>query len=137
MSRSINDELATRLRAFAGLTALVDRRVRWTLLDEKDALPAITLQWVGGGHRERAMGTDTGDVRARLQVSCWAKRHDEAAEIAEQARLALQRWPVRQKNYSGSIQDIYLENELDLYEPDTKTHHRVLDFEVVYTEESA
>ena len=126
-----NDELAARLRGFAGLIGLVDKRIRWTVLDEVDALPAVTLQWAGGGGRERAMGRDTGDVRARLQVSCWAKRHDE---VAEQVRLALQRWPVRDPNYSGGILDIYLENELDLYEPDTLTHHRVLDFEVVYTE---
>ena len=129
-----NDELAARLRGFAGLIGLVDKRIRWTALDEVDALPAVTLQWAGGGFRERAMGRDTGDVRARLQVSCWAKRHDEAAEIAELVRLALQRWPVRDPSYHGVLQDIYLDTELDLYEPDVKVHHRVLDFEVVYTE---
>ena len=130
-------ELTERLRGVAGLRALVGTRIRWVLLDLDDALPAVTLQWVGGGFRERAMGTDTGDVRARLQVSCWAKRHNEAAEIAEPVRRALQRWPVRDPNYSGGILDIYLENELDLYEPDVKVYHRVLDFEVVYTETPA
>ena len=129
-----NDELAARLRGFAGLIGLVDKRIRWTVLDEVDALPAVTLQWAGGGGRERAMGRDTGDVRARLQVSCWAKRHDEAAAVAEQVRLALQRWPLRDTSYHGVLQDIYLDTELDLYEADVKVHHRVLDFEVVYTE---
>ena len=47
---------------------------------------------------------------------------------------ALQRWPVRDTSYHGVLQDIYLDNELDLYEPDMNVHHRVLDFEVVYTE---
>ena len=127
-------ELTERLRGVAGLRALVGPRIRWVLLDSDDALPAVTLQWVGGGFRERAMGRDTGDVRARLQVSCWAQRHDEAAKIAEPVRRALQRWPVRDTSYHGVLQDIYLDTELDLYEPDVKVHHRVLDFEVVYTE---
>lgn len=136
MATKVDQEIEDRLTNFAGLTALA-QHIRWGRLAQDDVLPAVVLQWTGGGYRDRAMGTDTGDVRARLQASCWAERYDVVVRVAEQVRLALTRFPVRDAAYAGDIQDVYLDNEIDLYEEDTETYHRALDFEVVYTETPA
>ena len=77
------------------------------------------------------MGSDTGLARARIQVDGWAKSYDEVRAVAEQVRLALQRW----SNSVGTVvQDIYILNELDLYETETRLHRVMFDFDVVYVE---
>jgi hypothetical protein len=64
-------------------------------------------------------------------VDVWAFDFDSSKAVAEQVRLALQR-------YSGTnsieIIEIFFLNEADTFEENTRTYHQALDFEVNYRE---
>ena len=91
----IETAIYQRLAAFAGLTALVGGasapRITPHLLTQDTAYPAVTY-FVVSAPRETAMGSDPGIVHARMQVECWALKYLDAVNVAEQVRLALQRY---------------------------------------------
>lgn len=128
---SLDTVLYTRLTTFAGLTALISDRVyARNELPQGVALPAVSFMRAGV-ERVSAMGVDTGLARARVQVDAWASTYDGVRAVAEQLRLALQRW----RNVTGTVvQDTYVLTELDLYEPETRLHRVMFDFDVVYVE---
>jgi len=106
-------------------------RITPSHLPQNPTLPAITYHVISG-NRVSAFSEDTGDASKRVQVSCWASRYSDVADLADKVRLALQR-------FSGStvttIQDVFFENEQDLpFDEDTETYHRPLDFRVWFKE---
>ena len=127
----VEEALHSRMKGFAGLTALVGTRIYPLKLPQDPTYPAVTFAKVSGP-RERAMGADPGVVRSRHQVDSWSEDYDEAKSVSEQVRLALQRFNGTEA--SVVIHDIYLDNELDLFEPATDTYRTMLDFEVIYGE---
>lgn len=80
----------------------------------------------------RAMGNDTGLVRARFQVNSVAARMDEARALAEQVRQALQRYNC---TTPAVIQDIYALNGSEFYLPNESRYSVDRDYEVVYIED--
>ena len=135
---TVEAEIFTRLKDFAGLSALVSDRIYPVTMPQEVEMPAVSYRRVSA-ERISAMGVDTGLVRARFQVDCWSGEHsdgtvgtfDEAKAVAKQVRLALQRW----RNTSGTVvQDTFMKGEQDLHEHDTKTYHAALDFEIIYEE---
>lgn len=128
---SLDTVLYTRLTTFAGLTALIENRVyARNELPQGAVLPAVSFMRAGV-ERVSAMGVDTGLARARIQVDAWASTYDGVRAVAEQLRLALQRW----RNATGTVvQDTYVLTELDLYETETRLHRVMFDFDVVYVE---
>lgn len=128
---SLESEIYSRLSSYAGLTALTSTRIYPVILPQNVAMPAVSFQKVSA-LRPSNFSIDTGDVRARLQVDCWAVAPPgEAAaanKIAAQVKGALKRY------HGGNIQDVYLENEQDLYEDVTKIYRILLDFIVWFKE---
>lgn len=131
---SVEAAVAARLKATAGLTALVGSRIFPSALPtDISAFPALTYSRVPGFARYSAMGGDMPSVCARIQVSIWGKKYGDAKDAQREARKALQR-------FSGvsagtTIEDIYIDSEGDLpREPETGLYHCPLDLLVWYRE---
>jgi hypothetical protein len=122
--------LVALLRASSALGALVpDNRIFAHHLPQNPTMPSITVSKISGVS-ESLMGDDSGDVDARFQVSCFDDDYAGVLAIKEAVRGALQR-----NMSSSTIQDIYVENDLDLpFDEDPRQYHRMLDFRVWYRE---
>jgi hypothetical protein len=107
----IHEALFSRLSGYAGLTALVGARIYPRLLPQNPTYPAVTYDRISA-ERQSAMGSDSGLVSGRWQVSSWGKTYTDARDIAEQVRKALQRY--RGTSSGTVIQDIFIESENDL-----------------------
>lgn len=120
---SLKTELFARLSAFAGLTALIKTgsvtRAYPVTMPQNAALPAVTYNVISA-QRAAAFGSDTGDVRYRVQIDCWSDAAPGAATsadaVAEQVRLALQRWS------GGNIGAIFFENQRDDWDDGAKLY---------------
>jgi Protein of unknown function (DUF3168) len=128
----IEEALEARLTGFAGLVALVADRIYPVRLPQNPVYPAITYQRVSGV-REHTMGSDPGIAAPRFQVSVWGTSVQDTIDVSAQVQAALSR-------FSGvvsgvTIQDIFLENELDVgYEATVQVYHRANDFIVWHRE---
>lgn len=127
---SIESVLYDRASNFAGLSALVGSRIYPNLQPQNVADKSVTFRRISS-QRVSAMGADTGLVRARYQFDAWADNYDDARAIADQLRLCFQRWNT---TVGTVVQDVYLLNDVELYEDDTQTHHVAIDLDVVYRE---
>ena len=125
---SIESTLYTRLSTFAGLTALVSTRIYPLIAPQGVTYPAVTYQRISTMPREVAMGSDPGIARARIQVTAWGDTYTSVKAIADQIRLALERY-----NTTG-IFDIYIIAENDLYDEEALKFGAAIDAEVVYSE---
>lgn len=127
---SIESVLYDHARTFAGLSALVGTRIYPNLQPQQVADKSVTFRRISS-QRVSAMGADTGLVRARYEFDAWADNYDDARAIADQLRLCFQRW----NTTTGTVvQDVYVLNDVELYEDDTQTHHVAVDFEFIYRE---
>ena len=70
--------LLARIRADAGVAAIVGGRVDWGGLT---AIPAFTLRTVSGVIAQTMKGVQSMQS-VRVQVDCWAKTHDQANALA-------------------------------------------------------
>ena len=137
---SLEADIVTRLKAVAGVTALVgsgtSARIYPVRLPQNVTYPAISYFRVSAT-RESAMGNDVGNVSARFQIDCWGSTYTSARQVCEAVRAAL-------KRYRGSatvtIQDTFLLNEIELFEDDeegsldAKLFRVALDFDFKYLE---
>jgi hypothetical protein len=128
---SLESELYARLSGYGGLSALVGTRIYPVRLPQNVALPAVTFQKVTA-IRPSNFGVDTGDVRYRIQIDCWASAMPGetagANKVAAQVRAALKRYR------GGNIQDCFLENEQDFYDDSAELYRVILDFVVWFKE---
>lgn len=138
---TIEGGLLARGIAVSALTDLIgtgnDARLYAMRLKQNETLPAVTYSRVGGT-RNHNMGTDTGNVESRWQFSCWATTYEGVRDVSTAVRTAYSRFSGTSD--STVIDDIFVENEVDLFEStagDALTdglYHRVLDLIVFYRE---
>ena len=127
---TIEAVLFTRLSTFAGLAALVSTRVYPLAAPQNVVLPYLTYRRVSSV-RTSAFGSDTNNVTARFQIDVWAASFASARNVAEQVTLAMQRW----RNTTGTVvDDTFIENQIDLYEPEIDTFHIAVDIRTHYRE---
>ena len=125
---TIEAVLFTRLSTFAGLAALVSTRVYPLAAPQNVVLPYLTYRRVSSV-RTSAFGADTNNVTERFQIDVWAASFASARNVAEQVTLAMQRW----RNTTGTVvDDTFIENQIDLYEPETDTFHIAVDTRTHY-----
>jgi hypothetical protein len=132
---AVEEVLRTRLTGFSGLASLVSARVYPLAMPQNVTYPAITYQRVSTV-RISAMGGDTGDVRARFQFDVYGATYASVRAVADQARLALQRWNT---TTGATICDIFLQNDLDMHDNDpsestVRLFRVMMDFLVLYEE---
>ena len=134
---TIDDHIYSRLVNYAGLLALVSTRINPGMLNQGDTLPAVTFRKISAP-RIHQMGSDPGIVTARYEVNCWADAEDNADGFGSMAAVGVQVVAALSR-YSGTIggvvvDQIFLDDEEDIYEPSTMTWRRILDFIVHYRE---
>lgn len=124
----IETTLFTRLSTFAGLMALIATRIYPIIMPQGVTYPAVTYQRISTQPREIAMGEDPGIARARIQITSWGETFVSARTVADQVRLAMERYTV------AGIFDVYIIGEMDLYDPDALKFGVAIDCEVVHSE---
>lgn len=87
----VENAVRTRLTAYAGTAALIGTRAYYGMLPQAPTLPASVVQQISGP-RNSAMGADVDKFEARVQVKSHALTRSAAKGLAEQSRLALQRF---------------------------------------------
>lgn len=127
----VEQAVFARLSTFAGLGALVGARVYPVELPQPGPLPAVTYQRVSAV-RARAMGKNPGLVTARVETDAWARDYAVAKAVAEQVRLALERW--RGTLAGVEVLDSFLDEEEDDYEPETKRYAVRQDYLISFRE---
>jgi len=125
---SIEADIYTRLSGYSGLTAL-------TNIYPGEVPQSITAPYVNfykiSAPREHAMGSDPGLVHSVYRFNIFHSVYESLVAISVQLNAALSR-------YSGTstitIHDIFLDNELDLYDVTEEIHHRITEFTIHHTE---
>jgi len=130
----IEEAVRDRLAADATVAALVSTRIYGQKLPPGTTLPALTFFRVGPSRRVSAMGGDTGLAVARFQVSSWAETYDALVTLAAAVRGALKRMAGSIGTPAVTVDACFLENEIDLDDPDAKIRQRPQDYEIWYQE---
>jgi hypothetical protein len=131
----IEEALFSYLSGHAGLTALVANRIYPLVMPQGTTLPAVTFSKVSGP-RVHAMQQDAGLAYPRFQVSCWGATYKQAKEVAGQVRAALQDFKGTMGGPGGVVvSGVFIQDENDLYEPNTQIYHVALDFVIWHLEE--
>ncbi len=135
----IEETIFSRLSTFAGITALVGappncRVYPHDLAPENATFPYVTYTLISAP-REIAMGSDPGLVRSRWQFDAWDLDPDGARNLAEQLRLALERW--RGVGSGTTVQDTFIDNQLNsppALIDSRPAYRRITDAMIHYTE---
>lgn len=125
-----------RLNTHAGTIALVASRIYPVVLPQTPTYPAVTFSVVSS-QRTEGVYSDPGMARVRFQITCWALTYDGVKSLAEQVRLALQRYgtSVSGTTIAGvTVYDIHMGSEADAYEPTLDAFAASIDFTVVHAE---
>jgi hypothetical protein len=80
--------ISARLRAFAGLTALVGTKIYPVVMPQGTVLPAVTYRRTAGPRVQNLAGS-SGLARPVIAVDVFAASYSSAKAIGEQVRLAL------------------------------------------------
>jgi hypothetical protein len=128
--------IKTVLAAHAGTAALVGTRIYPVLMPQEPTYPCITYRQVDSS-RLQGVQTNPGVARIRLQVTGWAKTYEETKSLAEQIRLALERYgsAITGTTIAGVVvYDIFMGSGADAYEPELDVFALSTDFTVVHEE---
>lgn len=123
------------LAAAAGVTAIVGSNIYPVLMPEEAPYPALTYFTVDADEIH-TLDRTSGLVHQRFQVDAWANDYSTAKTLMKQVRAALEAaygtivTPLGDVDIDGILRD----NERDLYEDKTRTHHCAGDFLVLYNE---
>lgn len=124
----IEETLYTRLSNYAGLTSLVGTRIYPMILPQGVTYPAVEYSRVGTYPRESCMISDVGVVRARYRITAWATTFTSVKSIANQIRLAMQRYT------TTGVQATFIIGEYDIYDDEAEKYGAAIDIELIYTE---
>jgi len=126
----ILEAIKTRLEAVSGVTDLVGTRI-YTKAHQNKQHPLIWMQRITGGHTQGLSGS-MGHAAPLIQITAQAYQKADAAEVAEQVRLALDGWS---GNWAGvEVQLMSIVNgPFDIDVPpkggdDRWTHQKVTDY---------
>lgn len=81
--------LLARLKANAGLQALISDRVDWVQRPPGDALPGVTLQVINLGRGYTHDGADAL-CNSAVQIDCWGSSYQQAKQVAQATISALE-----------------------------------------------
>ena len=129
---SIITDIFAHMTAHPGLAALIADRCYPMTLPQDPTLPAVTYQRIGTISLYSHDG-NTGLYHARWQFSCWSLTYTEggtgAFDVAQQVQEALNLWAA-----SHDKEPAFLENALDLYDPETQIYHIPVDATIWWKE---
>jgi hypothetical protein len=117
-----------RLTSHLGLSAIVGSSIYPIAMPQGTVLPAVTYQRVSSP-RVRGFGDNKGAV-ARVQVTAWAATYRDAKQVRAEIFDALE--PTDGMYFDVTVRAVQCVNELDDYNPETKTYATALDFMIWY-----
>lgn len=134
---SVDSQLKTRLRGFAGLTAIVGSRIHSGDAPQDTAFPYLTYFRVDG-IPERVMGPSYPLISARFQFDAWAQSTASSSAFAiarsviAQVRAALDPWSTS----SGTIIQcaLFISDGPDGSDEESKSQKSSIDYEINYEE---
>ncbi len=130
---SIRTDLYSHLSGYAGLTALVGKRIYPLVKPLTTKLPCVVFQVISYT-RTYSHGGFSNLARARIQISVFAENvdgqpgYDSVEMISTQVKAAMEVW----KDSYPNVQAVFLVNEVDIYESSTDVFHAPLDYIVDY-----
>jgi len=131
----IESVLFTRLTGFAGLTALINKRVYPLVMPQAEGLekklPCIVYQKITGRHIY-SHGGESNLTRSRYQFSCYAKTHVSAWNVTRQLQAALSAWS--DMTVTPAVFVCFLEMEMDLYDSTIETFRVIADYAIWHEE---
>lgn len=130
-----------RLTSFVGITDLVGgtgstARIYGISLPQEPVYPAITYRLINS-ERIESVHSDPGYAKARIQVTCWDATYQGVKALAEQVRLALERYgsAVTGTVIAGvTVYDIHMGSQADVFEPELRAYAVATDFNVLHAE---
>lgn len=139
------DVIRTRLQAVAGVTALVgaapnDRIYRGMVPQKPDPIyPVIVLRRVpNASARLKGVYSDPGYAKVPVQVICLGDTQDQADQVAEQVRLAIERFGSGQPAgtpFAGvTLYDIVMGAEAEGYVEEIEKFFTATDWTVEFLE---
>jgi hypothetical protein len=118
------------LDAYPGLTLEVGSRIYPLVLPQRPTFPAVTYVRISTPRLlefERAFFP-----HPRFQFDCWAESYDRAKDVAAQVRAALNLYRGAMGAYT--VQTSLVEDERDMYDPETKLWHVIIEAVIWYEE---
>ncbi len=132
---TIEEGLYSYLSGYAGLTALVGTRIYPLVMPQNVTMPAIRYQRISSSRIYSHDGPNKL-THPRFQFSCFAESYATAKAVANQVRFALAGYQGTMGGAGGvTVQFAIVDDEVDLYEDETKLHHVAVDV-VVWHEEA-
>jgi len=125
----IENAIYSRLSGFAGLSALVNARIYPLHLPQKPSYPCVAYRRVSSKPIS-LLAADTDIMESTFDIASFSKEEDESFIVAEQIRLALQRWSGTEATVV--VMDCMLLNIDQNYEPDLEIYESELSFMVTY-----
>jgi hypothetical protein len=135
------DALRARLGAVSAVTALLGSPLRvYPVKKDQGATPVfpyVTYEQILG-QRISAMVADTGDVESEFRFHIWTRTagavdgHAQGRDIAVAIRGALKRW--EGTSAGVLVKHVFETGEFDIGDDEPGIYHRVIDFDVRWTE---
>ena len=121
---SVEKNICAFLLQQTALTKLIGARIFPIHIPQNSELPAIAYNMISKP-RTYSQSGDSHLVKPRIQFSCFGHRYHDVRDVADQIVIALSGF---KGNMDGAtIQSAFIENEVDLYESDTKIYHIPVD----------
>lgn len=123
-----------RLAAVAGVSSLVGSRIYPVKAPQNATFPLVVYQRISG-ERDDPLADASGLCSARIQISCHASGtnpYDGVKALASQVRQALQK---ARGTFGGVVvDDITIETDQDIYDPQTEDFFVAIDVIVWHRE---
>lgn len=123
--------LTMKLKADAGVQALVNTRVFFAEAPQNPPIPFVLMTRVGTDHVHSLTGS-SGLANARIQVDCYAKTQKEARAVATAVRAVLDGF--RGDENDVNVQGVILLDTMDGYEESPELRRVTQDYHVWYNE---
>ena len=128
---SIEDLIYTRMAADAGFGALAADRFYSVERPANAVMPcAVSVRL--SGVPAHAMGSDPGNVRATFEITSYADRPAQARALGAAIKASLSRW--RDSGSTPVVEDVFLDNDDEDYDPASGQFEFIQDFTVFYKE---
>jgi hypothetical protein len=127
---TIQDELFTRLKDDAGVSAIVGTGIYPVRLPQNKSTPALVYTQISGP-RLHDLGGASDRAMPRFQVDCWADTAAAAKSLADAVRASL-------NGFNGTLTTIKatirLDNEQEDYDDGAKLYRVIQDYRLNHTE---
>ena len=132
----IGKAIYARLAADTNITGICGTRIRPGVLGEEEPLPAITYNVISGERLHHTAG-ESGYVRPRVQIDCWATNYNTARSLADKVRLRIDglSWTAGGIAVKGCMADFATDDYIPpMDDSQIGTYRVVQDFAMTYTE---